>query len=150
MANRRTHVSAGVASGTAAALYTAREQRGAAFVGEAIGGALGGFVGACLPDQTEPPLHSWHRSTGHSVAAAAAIANAAMQSLAAWQQFCRTQAARHDGARANAGNVAAQAWHAVVAFLWHVLSGCAAGLPVGYLSHLALDACTPRCIPLLA
>jgi uncharacterized membrane protein YeaQ/YmgE (transglycosylase-associated protein family) len=150
VANRKTHVSAGIVCGAAAALYMAREQQGGAFVGEVLGGSLGGFVGALLPDKFEPPIHSWHRSTAHSVAAAGAIASTAMQSVAAWQQLCRNKAVHHEALRASAGDPALQAWHAVMAVVWHVLSGFAAGLPAGYLSHLALDACTPRCIPLLA
>jgi hypothetical protein len=56
VANRKTHVSAGIASGAAAAFYMARQQQGGAFVGELFGGSLGGFVGALLPDKLEPPL----------------------------------------------------------------------------------------------
>jgi hypothetical protein len=35
-------------------------------------------------------------------------------------------------------------------FLWRFLAGLANGLAAGYVSHLALDAFTPRSIPLLA
>jgi hypothetical protein len=31
----------------------------------------------------------------------------------------------------------------------HVLAGMIYGLPVGYASHLILDAGTPRCIPII-
>jgi len=38
---------------------------------------------------------------------------------------------------------------AIEEFLWRFAAGLLIGLAVGYLSHLALDAVTPRSIPLL-
>jgi len=37
----------------------------------------------------------------------------------------------------------------MTAAVWRMLSGFAVGAATGYDSHLALDACTPRGIPLL-
>ncbi|PYU90685.1 MAG: hypothetical protein DMG25_16690 [Acidobacteria bacterium] len=37
----------------------------------------------------------------------------------------------------------------VFEFLWRFLAGFTNGLAAGYVSHLALDAATPRSIPLL-
>jgi hypothetical protein len=150
MANRKTHLTAGIASGTAAAIYTARDQTGAAFIGEIVGGAVGGAAGGLLPDLLEPAIHSWHRSTAHSIATATAVGIAAARSVPDWQQWCRKNAAHHDSLHASATDILSSAWHAFMAFLWRFFSGFAAGLPVGYLSHLALDAGTPRSVPLLA
>lgn len=150
MANGKTHLTAGIASGLAAAAYAARDQTGVGFVAELLGGALGGAAGGQLPDVFEPAIHSWHRSTAHSFTTATAIGVTAVRSLSSWQNRCRANAIHHDALSKCAADGLARAWHAFVAFVWRLLSGVAAGLPAGYLSHLTLDACTPRCIPLLA
>ena len=150
MADGKTHLITGIATGTAIAAYTAREQSGVDFVAELIGGALGGAVGGKLPDILEPAIHSWHRSTAHSLVTATTIGVTAARSISAWQDFCRANASRHDDLCESATEAVGRAWHTFVAFLWRLLSGVAVGVSVGYLSHLALDACTPRSIPLLA
>jgi hypothetical protein len=116
---------------------------------EAAGGAIGGSLGALGPDVAEPAIHSWHRSTAHSYSAAAAILAATAQVIPRWQDYCRAQAHSHNEAVALATSGAARLFHSFMAFLWHFLSGFVAGLPAGYLSHLALDSFTPRGIPLL-
>lgn len=150
MADGKTHLIAGIATGTAAAVYTAREQQGVDFMAELIGGAVGGAIGGKLPDILEPAIHSWHRSTAHSVATAMTIGITAARSISAWQDFCHANAARQDDLCESATDVVGRAWHSFLAFLWRLLSGIVVGLSVGYLSHLALDAGTPRSIPLLA
>lgn len=42
-----------------------------------------------------------------------------------------------------------QLWLAICEFFWRMLTGFANGLAAGYLSHLAIDAGTPRSIPIL-
>lgn len=150
MANHKTHLTTGVACGVAAGIYTARHETGGAFVAEIAGAAAGGAIGGALPDLFEPAIHSWHRSTAHSVTTAAALGLTAIRTVPKWQHLCRMNAIHHDVQQASAPDFAARAWHAFMALLWRFLSGFVAGLPAGYLSHLALDACTPRCIPLLA
>jgi len=53
MANRKTHLTAGITCGVAAAIYSARDQAGCAFIGEVIGGGVGGAAGGLLPDLFE-------------------------------------------------------------------------------------------------
>ncbi len=150
MSNRRTHLIGGTATGLGVAGYLARREQPAGFIAEAVGGAVGGAIGCFGPDTVEPALHSWHRSTAHSYVAAATILTATAQSLHRWQDHCRSRAQSHELARLEATGEAARLFHTFMALIWHFLSGFAAGIPVGYLSHLALDACTPRGIPLLA
>jgi membrane-bound metal-dependent hydrolase YbcI (DUF457 family) len=149
VANGKTHLSVCTACGVTAALYAARDQTGGAFIGKLLGGAVGGAVGGALPDILEPAIHSWHRSTAHSLAAASVLGATAIQSIPTWQRQCRINATHHDYLRVRTDDGLARIWHATMALLWRFLSGFAAGLPAGYLSHLGLDACTPRCIPLL-
>ena len=150
MSNRSTHVVVGSTTGLVVAGYLARNERPLAFAVESAGGAIGGTFGSLGPDIAEPAIHSWHRSTAHSYSAAAAILATSAQVIPRWQDCCRAHAQSHNEARAFATSDAARLFHGFMALLWHVLSGFVAGLPAGYLSHLALDSFTPRGIPLLA
>jgi hypothetical protein len=150
MASRNAHLWVGTVSGLGLAAYQARNEQPAAFATETIGGALGGRVASLAPDWIEPAIHSWHRSTAHSYLTAGAIATTAHRRLSDWQRHCRAKASTHEKARQAATTTLEQAWHALMAFIWRFLSGFVAGLPAGYLSHLLLDAVTPRGIPLVA
>lgn len=150
MSNRRTHLIVGTVTGLGTAAYLARSESPPALAAEVAGGAIGGMIGCLGPDAAEPAIHSWHRSTAHSYATAATILAATAQGIERWQNFCRNRAQLHDAARLTAATDAERVLHGFMAFLWHFLSGFVSGAPLGYLSHLALDALTPRGIPLLA
>jgi hypothetical protein len=75
----------------------------------ALGGYVGGTLGAALPDVIEPAVHSHRRRIARSRAAMGGIAE----------------------------------------LTWKGLRGVGPDSQSGYLSHLALDATTPRAIPLL-
>src|SRR5574337_275704 len=147
MARRRTHLIVGTPSGAAVAAYMAREQPSWKLPAEAAGGALGGAVGALLPDVLEPAFNSWHRSIAHSYATAGVGVATIPQRLSSWQEYCRRQADLHERLRERSFDEWSRLWHYLCAFFWHVMSGFIAGAAVGYLSHLALDMMTPRGLP---
>jgi membrane-bound metal-dependent hydrolase YbcI (DUF457 family) len=164
MADRRTHIVGGVATGVGYSAFQAKEQSTPNLVTEMVGGAAGGYVGALLPDFLEPALSSWHRSAAHSCTAGAAIVYS-KDVLAGFEKFCREQAdlcalqhktlqMRPDPWQPNVF-VPAPADPFMLLSLkiaevcWRFLAGFANGLAAGYISHLALDAVTPRSIPLL-
>ena len=149
MSNGPTHSIVGTTTGLGFAAYRARNERPSAFLAGTIGGAIGGALGGLGPDIAEPAIHSWHRSTAHSYAAAATIVTTTAHVIEHWQNYCRARAQSHNEARVLATSDPARLFHGLMAFLWHLLSGFAAGLPAGYLSHLVLDSFTPRGIPLL-
>jgi hypothetical protein len=62
-----------------------------------------------------------------------------------WQQADRCRA----GASRPGLDAASQLLYTLDELAWRVLAGVPAGIVGGYLSHLALDAGTPRRIPLL-
>lgn len=143
----KTHRRIGKAAGTIGAVVRSRPNEELWKVGaEALGGYLGGTLGCGLPDILEPALHSYHRDIGHSVMTAAGIIYASVEMLGSWESYCRDKAdavGQLRGERPNDLDLATKQ------FLWHVAAGFAAGLAVGYVSHLALDAMTPRGIPLV-
>ncbi len=164
MADRKTHTVGGVATGMGYSAFRAKEESTQNLVTEMVGGAAGGYVGALLPDVLEPALSSWHRSAAHSCTAGAAIVYS-KDVLSGFEKFCREQGdacalqhktlqMRPDPLQPN-GFVAAPVDPFILLSLkiaelfWRFLAGFANGLAAGYISHLALDAVTPRSIPLL-
>lgn len=151
MANGKAHRRVGKASGVVAAVARARKGDSALDVLTfSIGGYAGGALGAQLPDIIEPAVHSHHRHVAHSVATATAIAASAAKSIERIESYTRMRAQAAAERRAQRD---ATTWQKLVSFLeeflWKLAHGFVAGVGAGYLSHLALDAGTPRGIPLL-
>jgi len=159
MAGRTTHIVAGVTAGIGYAAYQAKEQTTPNRLAEIAGGGVGGYLGGVLPDLLEPGISSWHRGTAHSWSAGASIVSLRNR-LIEWEKFCREQA---ENCKA-IPMVPVDAFTFVPApvdpisdlfaklaeLFWRFLAGLANGLAAGYVSHLALDAFTPRSLPLLA
>jgi hypothetical protein len=125
----------GALSAVLAALASGNQLTPAELIARAIGGGLGGKLGALVPDLLEPPTSSWHRSTAHSALATCAVAHAGVKRIAPAAERWLTDA------RASPGSA-----HSMFT---HLVAGMAMGVPAGYVSHTMLDAGTPRSIPLI-
>lgn len=159
MPGKETHKYVGAAAGVALAAFEAHGQPKNYFLIEMAGGALGGMVGGMAPDWLEPAISSWHRGVCHSASMGGAIIYF-QQILSNWANTCRENAAKcrvlpqvedvHTGQWIPIKPTPmAQAWADIREFLWTLLAGFLNGLAAGYISHLVLDAVTPRSIPLL-
>ncbi len=149
MSDRKTHQVIGAISGAAGAGYVSWNQPG--FLPEAIGGGFGGYWASMLPDQLEPATSSWHRGVCHSLTAAGlvAAADAVLLELAA---DCRAEADKYRALNSFMSEprpVHVGLFQLLAEWFWGFLAGVFSGLCAGYLSHLALDACTPRSIPFI-
>jgi hypothetical protein len=150
MPSRSTHVGVAVPLGAGFALHKTRNKNGLEIILEGVGGALGGMAGGVLPDILEPPDSSWHRSTAHAALPVAMAAAFWSENLDTWQTNLRLLADQHRGARSQTTDVLAACWHAFVEWMLRLLAGSLAGFGAGYLSHVALDLRTPRCVPLVS
>jgi|SRR5208337_2924115 len=164
MANRKTHRRAGRVSGAVYAAHRAKGQGTGKFLIETTAGAFGGDVGALAADWLEPATSSWHRGTAHSCAAGSVILGLG-EVLASVETYCRQQAdpkaaermtlqAAQDPAQPNVfvstpNSSLTQFWLTICELFWRSAAGFVNGLSAGYISHLVLDAGTPRSIPLL-
>jgi hypothetical protein len=168
MPDRQTHTSVGTATGAVYAAWQAKDQSPANFLVEVIGGAAGGWCGGALPDVIEPgSCGSWHRSLAHSGATGTAIVTARGK-LIEWEKFCRERAeycriqAEQNGMVTMVPdplrpclfvpapiNPWAQLRWKLEEMFWRFAAGFVNGLAAGYISHLSLDARTPRSLPLL-
>ena len=162
MPGRKTHQLAGAISGWAYTLYRNQQQKPDERFVETIGGAIGGAIGGVLADVVEPAVSSWHRGPAHSVAVGSGVVrlSSTLESLA---DTCRHKAiqARAVPTRMEsdvfgntlvvpiAKNPLNQFIDEIAQIFWLLLAGFLNGLAAGYVSHLALDAFTPRGIPLL-
>jgi membrane-bound metal-dependent hydrolase YbcI (DUF457 family) len=114
---------------------------------EIAGTALGGAIGARLPDVLEPALSPHHRALAHSWLAAGGLFFLAR---AGWAAHCREQA---NACRERGVSL----WRSVEdrqrdrteELVWRFIAGLIMGFIAGYGSHLALDSATSRGLPLL-
>lgn len=147
MPNRTTHLVTSSFVGTVTAWSLSEEQPSDHRLHEVVGGFLGGLAGGRLPDVIEPPLNPNHRGFAHSVSASAAILKVGQESLESAQQWLRSRADVLD-ARAEAlpPNSLGRALSKLLASLCRIAAGFLAGLIAGYLTHVVLDAGTPRSV----
>jgi hypothetical protein len=151
MSDGKTHKKIAMASGGVAALLTTNEKEPWKLVAEMLGGVLGGLVGGKLPDIIEPAVHSWHRNVAHSFTTAAAVVSTAANGVQSWHASCRAKADAWAQRRRDPKLTPADRALALLAELvWRIAAGIPIGAAAGYVSHLVLDAGTPRGIPLLA
>lgn len=147
MPNRSTHAMLGALTGGAIAAALAGSAPTREFAAETIGGLIGGWAGGLLPDVIEPATSPHHRQLAHSLAAAGGLT---MTKVAEWQASCRSAATE---ALQRAGSLpvgcADRNNTELAAILWRLAAGLIVGVVVGYGSHLALDACTPRGLPII-
>ena len=124
MANRDEHDALGLLFGF---LITARTSP-APTLGELIAGACGGLVGSRFADTVEPATHPGHRSLVHGIALNGAVAYHGARPLLDWRRRTTQPLVNQGGAS-------------------RLASAFAVGAASGHLSHLLLDANTPRGLP---
>ena len=149
MPGRRVHTVVGAMTGGTVAALRARELGGAEFLAEMIGGVIGGGIGGRFPDWLEPASTPNHRGACHGAVAGGLIATVGLARFSEYQADCRQRAA--DATRRAASHLPGcpvrqrAEWEAMA---WRFGAGLLMGVAVGYLSHLALDATTPKGLPL--
>ncbi len=149
MPSKNVHVPVGMTSGLAYSLYLTRNQQGSDRLLEVLGGVVGGYCGGRLPDVLEPANSSMHRAFAHSTTTGAAISLSAHTSAQEWVLFFREGAAGLQRRRQTYPmSDVDQTINVVLEVFLRIAAGIGPGLLAGYASHLALDACTPRSLPL--
>ena len=150
MANRKVHQQVGAASGAVFALSRSGAQEPKGVLLETIGGALGGLLFGIAPDVIDPPTHPGHRSLGHGVAPIGAVAVYYFENLGSWQEQLRCLAWNCADAARQAGSESERFQYVLLEKLCRLATGFVAGAGAGYVSHLVLDAATPKRLPLIA
>ncbi len=148
MPSGKTHGDAGMlVGGLCAAMRADLSDEGASL--EVLGGAIAGYVGGRLPDLLEPAHHPNHRDAAHSLGAACAAAGFAAK-CAELSEECRRFSRRcFSAARGEDVGDLKRAFLRLLGMAARMLAGALAGAAAGFVSHIALDATTPRSVPLL-
>jgi inner membrane protein len=149
MANRKQHIILGAAAGVGGcAVYSYIKEEKPSWP-ELIGSGLSGAAGSLLPDLIEPATNPNHRSFFHSVSFAAVAGPTA----GSWAWRFRDEQIRRAEECELRANAALDGFEKILwklqAFLHRFLAGAVPGLILGYASHLAADALTPKGLPLL-
>ncbi len=138
MPKRNTHLTVGVMVGAGAALCTLvsipEDDRSGWIL---IGGALGGAVGAAMPDVIDLPTGPNHRAIGHSISVNGVVALPAIELAGSLFDLCMSRAKDAKGRGDELTEV-----------LWQMAAGAVWGMLAGQLSHLVLDSMTPRSLPI--
>lgn len=150
MANHKDHKGIGIVAGAIAAAYTTpAEVTGMLAIAEFAGGGFGGAFGASLPDILEPATSSHHRKFFHAIVPAGVTIKLGTGAVLSVQKHLRTQAMALMGE----AEIEPDPWRRLglqlQAMTVAALAGAVVGSAAGYVSHLALDAMTPRGLPLL-
>jgi hypothetical protein len=160
MPGKMVHQCIGAGAGGVRAGFHAKDQQGAHYWIEVIGGILGGYTTSMFPDKLEPAISSWHRGPFHSAVVGGVVISLS-EKLSEWGTVCRQKA---DAQRnvAQVENVQTGEWlplprtpvnefiAQVAELFWRLLAGFLNGLSAGYVSHLVLDGVVgSRGIPLL-
>lgn len=161
----KTHRRVGAVAGAGAAgvnvgrRISAKRRRGenvdrvdvAAAVAHTVGGALGGVVGAILPDRVDPPTSPRHRSVGHSVAIAVTSSTSlTVHAPSIVEERLEPMLERQRQAVRDARGFVDTAVAALKMILGELFAGFISSLPAGYLSHLLCDAGTTMGLPVLS
>ncbi|MES2177965.1 MAG: metal-dependent hydrolase [Gemmatimonadota bacterium] len=147
MPNKKTHLAAGAIAGLVTGLATMTLFEEKDRFAHVLACTLSASGSALLPDLIEPALNPRHRSTAHSLAAAAGIGALAR---ARHHAHCLDQAAQCERRAATLAKDS-DAWRNEMlnARLWRLAVAAILGSMAGYASHLVLDGMTPMGLPLL-
>jgi hypothetical protein len=135
--------------GGATALLFAADQSPLQMIAEVAGGVFMGGHAGTWADCIEPGISSYHRQEAHAIVPSLVGANLVFQNLASFQGSLRRTAAECF----ELAQKTPDPLQALVNFLaglgLHFVAGAVPAVATGYLSHVALDACTPRGVPVL-
>jgi hypothetical protein len=154
MPDNATHQRAADLAGLGIGLYSASELEGWPALCRILGCVVDAKLAAALPDLLEPAISSWHRGSLHSYGALASGVTVAGRPPAWARDWIAAREQAADRARRERESL--QTDHPDRAGLWlaemaeHFAIGVLVGAPPGgYVSHLLLDAGSPRGLPLL-
>jgi hypothetical protein len=149
MPNRSVHIAVSTPAGAFYATHKSLSQRDLSRFVEGCGGLIGVFVGGLGPDLTDPPTWLGHHSVGPGLCPVAMGALAWQHRLDSVQADLHRVADGHRWQAAQCEDPMLAVWHSLMETACRLLAGFLAGFFMGYLSHVALDFATPRCLPLV-
>jgi membrane-bound metal-dependent hydrolase YbcI (DUF457 family) len=145
----KKHRAVGIAAGAGIAITTHRAENTLELIIEALAGAAGGALGAKLPDWAEPAVSSWHRGPIHSLAVTGTTMLTARDGIRQLDHNVQQHIAALRRKQSTAVTPEERQQQMLEILVWLAVVAFCKGVAIGYLSHVAMDATTPRGIPLL-
>ena len=145
----REHKAVASVVGGATAFAFAADQQPLQMFAEVVGGAFFGGYAGTWPDVFEPGISSYHREEAHAILPTLAGATFVFQRVPSWQGSLRQAAAERLQTAQNTTNLLEAILNFLLGLGFHFVAGAIPAIATGYASHVALDACTPRGVPLL-
>lgn len=145
----KEHKTAASIVGGVTALAFATEQPPLQMLAEVAGGVFMGGHAGTWADQIEPGISSYHRQEAHALVPSLFGAQLVFQNVASFQGSLRQAATGCFEIAQSTTNPFQAVINLLVGFGLHFVAGAAPAIATGYLSHVALDACTPRGVPLI-
>jgi hypothetical protein len=118
-------------------------------IAETLGGWFAGQHAGTWADVAEPATSSHHRDSCHALLPTAYAATLAFQRVDSLQRVLRARAQEFFQFAVGTNDGVQQVANIAVGLLLHVIAGAVPSVPASYISHVALDASTPRGVPLL-
>lgn len=147
MPSKAFHVRTGVIAGLVVAASIQERSESPDPIIEIFGAAVGGYLGARLPDLIDPPTSPNHRSIGHGLIPVGVITKFVVENLVDFRNYCFDEAVRFQAmaneSRGTVRSVLFEIWSSTLRFI----AGLAGGVLGGYISHLGFDFLTPKCLP---
>jgi membrane-bound metal-dependent hydrolase YbcI (DUF457 family) len=149
MANFKEHQTIGGLVGVGAALVCAQGQPPLLALAEICGGWIAGQHAGTWADAAEPATSSHHRKFCHALAPTAYATTLFFQQVDSLQTSLRSQAQACFQLAATTNDGLQQFVNVAAGLLLHAAAGAVPAVPASYISHIALDASSPRGVPLL-
>ena len=150
MPNKNAHIAFGVFAGTVYSLIISMEQKPEHRFIEMIGAAIGGLLGCRFPDIAEPAYHPRHRKFAHSIAAGTMSVVSIKGISEAWVAYFRSAADKLAQNRSfDCISESDRNLSIALEILYRLAAGFVPGFIAGYISHLILDAGSPRSLPII-
>ncbi len=141
MSSGKTQRTVGVAIGVGAVFAHNYMTTSEHYLMDYLGAAIGGYIGAKIPDIIDPPTSPNHRSIGHSVVFNTLLLKWVLSNIDKFRTYCLKQANEKQNCD---GSIS------LTSEFYRFSAGVSFGITAGHISHLALDMTTAKSLPLIA
>jgi membrane-bound metal-dependent hydrolase YbcI (DUF457 family) len=150
MPGYQQHRTIGGLVGGTTALVCAQNQPPLLALAETIGGFVAGQYAGTWADALEPATSSYHRDFCHALVPTAYATTCVFQQVESLQTYLRSQAQGCFQLAASTEDGLQQFLNIAAGLLLHGAAGAVPAIAASYISHIALDAVSPRGVPLIS
>lgn len=150
MSSKKMHTTIGVMSGVGTVYSCNQYMKSQHTASDYVGAIIGGYFGARLADIIDPPTSPNHRSVGHGLLQNAMILKWVASNIGELREECfkKAQDYKEQALMLN-DNPLMSLLYSIISEAYLFIAGLAVGVIAGHVSHLALDATTPKFLPVI-